>query len=135
MDGWLTYHAAFVACLAAALYRCGTDPVRLADDRPTLNLMCQAITEGFTALRAQGVAGLPRNLAILHHPMLRPVAVTYWSRTMRSPMGELCFAAHARHAQPEMWALGDDTTARLTLVTPTVHLRQLLQTQRQPRTA
>jgi len=43
MDGWLTYHAAFVACLAAALYRCGTDPVRLADDRPTLNLMCRAI--------------------------------------------------------------------------------------------
>ena len=26
MDGWLAYHAAFVACVAAALYRCGTDP-------------------------------------------------------------------------------------------------------------
>ena len=33
MDGWLTYHAAFVACIAAALYRCGTDPARLAADR------------------------------------------------------------------------------------------------------
>jgi ketopantoate reductase len=129
MDGWLAYHAAFVACIAAALYRCGTDPVRLAGDRPTLNLMCRAVTEGFAALRAQGVAGLPRNLAVLHHPMLRPIAVTYWSRTMRSPMGELCFAAHARHAEPEMRALGDDTTARLTPDTPTVHLRQLLQTQ------
>ena len=36
MDGWLAYHAAFVACVAAALYRCGTDPVRLAADRPVL---------------------------------------------------------------------------------------------------
>ena len=33
MDGWLAYHAAFVACVAAALYRCGTDPGRLAADR------------------------------------------------------------------------------------------------------
>jgi len=46
MDGWLAYHAAFVACVAAALYRCGTDPVRLAADRATLTLMCRAITGG-----------------------------------------------------------------------------------------
>ena len=95
MDGWLVYHAAFVACIAAALYRCGTDPVRLAADRETLALMCQAITEAFAALRASGIAGLPRNLAVLHTPLLRPVAVRYWARTMRSPMGELCFAAHS----------------------------------------
>ena len=53
MDGWLAYHAAFVACIAAALYRCGTDPVRLAEDRATLTLMCRAITEAFAALRAE----------------------------------------------------------------------------------
>ena len=34
MDGWLAYHAAFVACITAALYRCGTDPVRLARTAP-----------------------------------------------------------------------------------------------------
>src|SRR5580693_3372932 len=51
MDGWLAYHAAFVACVAAALYRCGTDPVRLAADRATLTLMCRAITGAFAALR------------------------------------------------------------------------------------
>ena len=49
MDGWLAYHAAFVACIAAALYRCGTDPVRLAADRAALTLMCQAITGAFSA--------------------------------------------------------------------------------------
>jgi len=114
MDGWLAYHAAFVACIAAALYLCGTDPVRLAGDRRTLGLMCQAITEAFDGLRAGGTTGLPRNLAVLHSPLLRPVAIRYWARTMRSPMGELCFAAHARHAESEMRALGDDIAARLT---------------------
>ena len=63
MDGWLAYHAAFVACVAAALYRCGTDPVRLAEDRPALTLMCQAITGAFAGLRSQGTAGLPGRLA------------------------------------------------------------------------
>ncbi len=111
MDGWLAYHAAFVACITAALYRCGTDPVRLAEDRATLMLMCRAITEAFAALRARGTAGLPRNLAVLHSPLLGAVAVRYWARTMRSPMGELCFAAHARHAQAEMRALADDVEA------------------------
>jgi ketopantoate reductase len=114
MDGWLAYHAAFVACIAAALYRCGTDPARLAGDRQTLRLMCQAITEAFASLRASGTAGLPRNLAVLHSPLLRPIAIRYWARTMRSPMGELCFAAHARHAKSEMRALGDDVAARIT---------------------
>ena len=114
MDGWLAYHAAFIACVAAALYRCETDPVRLAADRPVLTLMCRAITGAFAGLRAQGTAGLPRNLAVLHSPLLKAVAVRYWARTMRSPMGELCFAAHSRHAEAEMRTLGDDMAARIT---------------------
>jgi hypothetical protein len=114
MDGWLVYHPAFVACICAALYRCGTVPVRLAADRTTLTLMCRAITEAFAALRASGIAGLPTNLAVLHCPLLRVVAVRYWARTMRSPMGELCFAAHARHAEAEMRALARDVLARIT---------------------
>ena len=114
MDGWLAYHAAFVACIAAALYRCGTDPVRLAADRTTLTLMCQAITEAFAALRTSGTAGLARNLAVLHSPLLRSVAVRYWARAMRSPMGELCFAAHCRHADAEMRALGRDVSGQIT---------------------
>jgi 2-dehydropantoate 2-reductase len=113
MDGWLAYHAAFVACVTAALYRCGSDPARLAADRDTLILMCDAVTEAFRALRRSGVTGLPRNLATLHSPALKLVAVRYWARTMRSPAGELFFAAHARHAQLEMRALAVQVTARL----------------------
>jgi hypothetical protein len=33
---------------------------------------------------------------------------------MGSPMGELCFAAHTRHAAAEMRALGHDVAARFT---------------------
>jgi 2-dehydropantoate 2-reductase len=127
MDGWLAYHAAFVACVTAALYRCGTDATWLAADRPTLTLMCAAVTEAFAALRRSGVTGLPRNLAVLHSPALHLVAVSYWARTMRSPTGELCFAAHARHAQTEMRALADQVTARLANTPATSHLLQLLQ--------
>lgn len=130
MDGWLLYHAAFVACVSAALFRCGTDPARLAADRPTLKLMCRAITEAFAALRRARVTGLPRNLAALHNPLLKPVAVRYWARTMRSPMGELCFAAHCRHAESEMRGLGEQVIVRLGDSSRITHLRQLLQTGR-----
>jgi 2-dehydropantoate 2-reductase len=126
MDGWLAYHAAFVACVTAALYRCGSDPARLAADRHTLTLMCDAVTEAFRALRTSGVTGLPRNLAALHSPALKLVAVRYWARTMRSPSGELFFAAHARHAQPEMRALAGQVTARLGNCPAITRLRELL---------
>jgi 2-dehydropantoate 2-reductase len=126
MDGWLAYHATFVACVAAALYRCGTDATRVAADRPTLALMCRAITEGFAAQKAAGRTGLPRNLAILHHPLLRPIAVGYWAHELRSPMGELCFAAHARHARSEMLTLADDVLTGVGSRPHTEHLRRLL---------
>jgi hypothetical protein len=111
MTGWLAYHALFVASISAALYHCETDPQILADDGEQLTLMCRAITEGFRVLRTQRVAGLPRNLAVLHSRALLPVAVRYWARSMRSPMGELAFAAHARHAEPEMRSLARDVLA------------------------
>jgi len=126
MDGWLLYHAVFVASVAAALRRCGADPARLADDRATLTLLCRAVGEGFAALRRQRVGGLPRNLALLHRAPLRPFAVRYWARTMRSPLGERCFAAHARRAGPEMRALGDAVLARIGPAPGTRHLHRLL---------
>jgi 2-dehydropantoate 2-reductase len=135
MNGWLAYHATFVACVAAALGRCGIDPRALAADRPTLVLMCRAITEGFALLKASGRHGLPSNLAILHHPWLRPVAVTYWARAMRSPMGELCFAGHTRHAQAEMHALAADVLADTPIEAKASHLRRLLNPSSTPEVA
>ena len=54
------------------------------------------------------------------------VAERYWARTMRSPTGELCFAAHARNAPDEMRALADQISIRLTDRPATSQLRQLL---------
>lgn len=126
MDGWLSYHAVLVSCICAALYRCGTDTQRLSRDRRTLRLMCRAVTQGFGALHGQGVTGLPRNLSVLHRRMLMPIAVAYWARTMRSPMGELWFGAHARHAIAEMRALGGDVMDRLGSADDVDALRVLL---------
>jgi len=126
MDGRLLFHATFIAAVTGALYRCGTDPVRLGTDSAMLTLMCHAVTEGFAALRRQGVGGCPGNLALLHRATLRPIAMRYWARTMRSPMGELCFAAHARHAKGEMLSLADAAIARLSGERNTESLRQLL---------
>jgi 2-dehydropantoate 2-reductase len=126
MDGWLKYHAVLVACICAALYRCGSETQRLARDRGTLHLMCAAITEGFTFLRLQRVDGLPRNLRVLHSRLLTPIAVSYWSRAMRAPTGELWFGAHARHAVAEMHALGRDVLSRLGDHDAAASLRALL---------
>jgi ketopantoate reductase len=126
MDGWLAFHATFIACLAAALDRCGNDPSRLAADGPTLRLMCRAITEGFAAQKAAGRGRPPRNLAVLHHRLLRPIAVRYWAHVMRSPMGELCFAAHARHASSEMLTLSADVHRQVAGQAHTSHVRRLL---------
>lgn len=126
MSGWLAYHAVFVACVSSALYHCASDPQALAADHGELRLMCRAVTEGFAALRDQHVQGLPRNLAVLHHRTMRPIAVRYWARTMRSPMGELAFAAHSRHAQAEMRAVAADVLARVAPDDAVPALRELL---------
>jgi 2-dehydropantoate 2-reductase len=125
MDGWLLYHAVFIASVAAALHACGTEPLRLASDRGALSLMCRAVTEGFAALRREGVGGIPRNLDLLHRGFMRPFAIRYWARTMRSPLGELTFAAHARHAGGEMRSLADAVIAKMG-TRPDIHHLQLL---------
>ena len=126
IDGWLAYHAVFVASISAALYRRNGNATELADDSATLTLMCQSIEEGFGALRREGVRGAPRNLRTLHLAVLRPCAVRYWSRTMRSSAGETLFAAHSRHAEPEMRGLAAEVVDRVGGARETNHLRRLL---------
>jgi ketopantoate reductase len=126
IEGWLAFHAVFVACVCAALYHCESNPAQLAGDRSELRLMCHAITEGFRALRADHVGGLSKNLAILHNRFLTRIAILYWARAMRTPLGELAFAAHARHAESEMRALAHDVLLRLASGERTKDLQRLL---------
>lgn len=128
MEGWLTHHAVFVASVTAALYLCDVDPERLAHERQTLSLMCRAITEGFAGLRREKVGGAPASLAFLHRAALRPIAVSYWARMLASPMGELCFAGHARTARGEMHAIGLEALTWVGDRDRAPHLWQLLDT-------
>jgi len=134
MDGWLMYHALFIACILAALQAVDSGPTALGQNRPLLKLLCRAIEEGFAALQGQGVVGLPRALAILHLPILRPIAVYYWGNIMRSGRGELYFAEHARRAPQEAQALLQWTVAHVRLDGEKVnHLRELLEVHRKSR--
>ncbi|RDI19476.1 2-dehydropantoate 2-reductase [Rhodococcus sp. AG1013] len=99
--GWLLAHAAFVVPIAFALFRVGTDPARLAADRPVLRLMVRATRQGFAALRAGGNTEIPANLSALYR-MPNVFVVSYWRRVFAGPRGELWFAAHTRAASDEM---------------------------------
>lgn len=105
MDGWLQFHTVLVSCISMALLKTGVDTQRLGNDSKLLRQMCRAIEEGFASLKVQHIQGLPRNLALLHNPLLRFVAVRYWGGIMRSAKGELYFAAHVRHAPDEVRTL------------------------------
>ena len=102
IDGWLAYHAVFISCISIALIKSNVDSQQLANDHRLLDLMCRSIEQGFDMLRSQGYEGLPKNLAILHTPLLRPIAIYYWGSLLRSAKGELYFGAHVRYAQAEV---------------------------------
>jgi ketopantoate reductase len=125
MNGWLAYHAIFIACIAAALQKTRFNAKELSNHDPLLRLMCRAIEEGFSVLHAQGKSGLPKNLAILHNPWLRPVAVAYWRRTMRTK-GEAYFGAHIGRAKDEMQMLRSWALDQLRGAESARHLRTLL---------
>ncbi|HSX36257.1 MAG TPA: 2-dehydropantoate 2-reductase N-terminal domain-containing protein [Patescibacteria group bacterium] len=129
IDGWLQYHTVLISCISAALLRTEVSPVQLGNDRRLLHLMCRAIEEGFRALGAQHVQGLPQNLRILHSVFLRPMARQYWGKLMRSPKGELFFAGHVRHATDEVhdlmrWTLEHTMQSQVDIS----HLKELLLT-------
>jgi 2-dehydropantoate 2-reductase len=111
IDGWLLAHAAFIVPIAFALYRDGTDAARLARDPDTLRLMVAATRQAFQALRAAGTAEIPANLNVLYLRMPEAFAVRYWRRVLKSPRGELWFAAHSRAAPEEMTSLSQELQA------------------------
>jgi len=113
MGDWLTTHAAFVTCIAAAVYISGGDADRLASRSDLLRLMVQATREAFGALRAMGVRELPFNLRLLYGVMPPAFAVRYWRRALATPLGAFGLAAHAQAARSEMTILAEQITDRL----------------------
>jgi 2-dehydropantoate 2-reductase len=113
MGSWLTTHAAFVTCIAAAVYIAGGDADRLASEADVLRLMVRATREAFGALRAIGVRELPTNLRLLYGLMPSAFAVRYWRRALATPLGAFSLAAHANAARSEMTVLAQQVTNRL----------------------
>jgi 2-dehydropantoate 2-reductase len=113
ISGWLTTHAAFVTCIAAAIYVVGGDATRLASERELLHLMVRATREAFDALRKVGVRELPLNLRVLYGVMPAAFAVRYWQRALVTPLGAFGLAAHANAARPEMTLLAAQLVERL----------------------
>lgn len=105
MEGWLAYHAMFISCISIAIIKSHGDTLKLGHNQKLLYEMCLAIEEGFRLLKTQHIAGLPTNLAILHYPLFRPLAVSYWGNMMRSPKGKLYFASHIKHSPDEITIL------------------------------
>jgi len=113
LDRWLLAHAAFVVPIAFALYGHDTNALRLAADRSGVRTMVRATREGFRALRAAGNAAIPTNLRILYLWMPETFAARYWQKVLRTPRGELWFAAHSRAAPEEMRSLADNLLAEV----------------------
>lgn len=126
MDGWLAHHTVFISCISVAILRKNGVPADLANDRAAMRALCRAIEEGFGMLKAQHIGGAPKNLATLHSRWLRPIAVIYWSKLLRSAKGELYFGAHARHASDEVYKLADWALAHCPKDYDAPHLKQLL---------
>jgi 2-dehydropantoate 2-reductase len=105
MDAWLRRHAVFVTAVAGALYEAGGDARRLAASPNGVTTFIKAVREGWSALDRRGVKSAPVALRTILCWVPLPLAIAYWQRLLRSPRGELYFAAHARRAPMEMAAL------------------------------
>lgn len=127
MDAWLKTHAVFVTSITAAITRMGGDSVKLAGSRAEVVTMVRAIREGFRALQALGVPITPTNLKVLFLRIPAWFAVRYWQRALKSPVGMLAIAPHARAAHEEMAALAAQVQSMLrSAPMPTPTLNQLL---------
>jgi 2-dehydropantoate 2-reductase len=106
VEGWLGSHAALVVPMAAAIRAAGGRAEALGRRRDLLRSAIRATRASYRAQRRLGRLVIPSNLRVLYLAMPEWFAVRYWSAVLRGELGELAFAAHTRHAWPEMAVLG-----------------------------
>ncbi len=123
MDAWLKYHVALLMpSLAAALYGCGTDMIRLAGTRDALVLALRAVREGFQVLQALGYPITPEEMSFFAWAP-EPLLIAIFQRRLRHPLVEVALARHAAAARDEVQHLADEflELGRLTTVpTPVI---------------
>ncbi len=102
MQDWLKTHAIFITCITASIINANGDSVQLARDKTSIHTMVQSIREGFAALEALNISIEPKNLKIIFMKVPMWFSVWYWRKAMRSDLGKLAIAPHARVATEEM---------------------------------
>ena len=120
IDAWLKAHVALVVPIVFGLHRHGDDNEALAQDRPMVRLLAEAVREGLRSLRSLGHRIVPFRLAtILWLPT--KVSAFILHQILASDFAKVAFAGHAAAAGDEFDLLLDelrDMTDRSGLPTP-----------------
>jgi 2-dehydropantoate 2-reductase len=128
MAAWMKTHVVFITAVSAAILAAGGDSEALAADRGKVADMVQAVGEGFRALQRQGVRVTPPPLRLAFTVVPRFLAVSYWQRQLRGPVGTLALAPHIRAArETELPVMRADVHRLIAGHGPTPHLDRLLQ--------
>lgn len=108
MDAWSKSHVALLMPgLAAALYACGTDRMRLARTRDGIVLATRAIRESFAVLSALGVSVVPKEM-LRFNWLPEPLLVIFVRYLMSREEMETAMVGHADAARDEMKHLTDE---------------------------
>lgn len=127
MAGWLATHAVFITAMGIAILAAGGYSAALAADRKRVADLVAAIGEGFRALSRRGITVTPTPLRLIFTVVPRFVAVGYWQRQLRGPVGTVALAPHMRTTRyTELPALRADVRRLVAGSGPTPRLDRLL---------
>ncbi len=107
MLAWQKYHVAWVSPLANALYMAGGDGRQLAQQTETVELMIDAVREGFRVLKLQGFPVTPSALGVLE-TLPKPLLLLVLRQWMRTEHFDAVAVQHALAAADEMQYLSEE---------------------------
>lgn len=102
MPAWLSIHALFVGCIAAAIWKANGDSRQLGKNKKSVYELVSSIREGFKACQTLGIPIYPTNLKTIFMSVPKCFAVWYWSRALQGEMGTLAMEPHVKSAKKEM---------------------------------
>jgi 2-dehydropantoate 2-reductase len=127
MAGWLATHAVFITAVGSAILAAGGDSAVLAADRARVADLVAAVGEGFHALSRQHITVTPTPLRLIFTVVPRFIAVGYWQKQLRGPIGTVAIAPHMRATRgTELPVLRADVRHLVAGHGPTPHLDLLL---------
>jgi 2-dehydropantoate 2-reductase len=107
MDAWLKTHVALVSPIANALYMMDGNIHQLANQRESVQLMLNAIWEGFQVLRSLDIPVTPTRMRLLEL-LPEPLMVSLLQLVLNTDYADLVIARHANAARDEMKQLADE---------------------------